>query len=418
MLEELGRYESELKELKSQSGQIQGMVERALSRSVLLEQKLQQLADSDERFNRVRTSSRDWKTVFWIVAALVVGCAVFLLATLARAQGAFQSFASSAPKLMLCDLDLELVPLDTQGKPEKINVTLKFSSLSADRKLNTATIQISSGRNSITLEPASPLIDSKVSLVQHSNNLITVDVPTTYSPTLGRVRALSQSMIQYKVPPGYTNEVLLANQLSFSYTMSGAEVVHTRVAGTHLLHLFPFDYVEVDIPIDVRQAALLSHLELQKPASAYSAHVTVEGLPIDLTESENGDRYDFANADPMVRTPMWAGKPVRLKATFRRTWFGSWGLIAIVLCCGIAGGALAGYTSKLPDKSRKAQVLTALGVGSTGGGLVLAISTSVLDAHKELPTVLAGKATVFELVVGLTLLLMLVAVVVTRKVIR
>ena len=170
-----------------------------------------------------------------------------------------------------------------------INVTLKFSSLSTDRKQNTSTIQIGSVRNSITMEPVSPLVDSKVSLIQHSNNLITVDVPTSYSPTLRRIRALSQSVVQYKVPPGYPNEVLLANQLSFSYTMSGAEAVHTRFAGTHWLHRFPFDYAEVDIPIDVRRAALLSHLELQNPASDYFAHVTVEGLPIDLAESENGD---------------------------------------------------------------------------------------------------------------------------------
>ena len=410
---ELDLYESELKKLKSQPGQDQRMLKAALARAVVLSRRLQTLAESEECFNWVRTGTRNWKTAFWIVAALVVGCAVFLLAALARAQGAFQSSGDPAPKLMLCDLDMVLVPLDTQAKPEKINVTLKFSSLSADRKQNTSTVQIGSGRSSVTMEPVSPPVDNKVSLIQHSNNLITLDVPTSYSRTLRRIGVLSQSVVQYKVPPGYPNEVLLANQLSFSYNMSGAEAVHTRFAGIHWLHRFPFDYAEVDIPIDVRRAALLSHLELQKPASDYFTNVRVEGLPIDLTESENGDRYNFANADPMVRTPMWAGQTVTLRATFERTLLQSWGLIAIVLIFGIAGGAFAGYITTLPDKSWKAYVLTMMGVTT----VVFGVRTAVLSAYKELPTLLIGQGTtIFELAFLLALLLM-VAFFATRKIV-
>jgi len=407
---ELRWYESEVEALKSQPGQNQRMLEGALARVVLLNQRLKMLAESEARFNRVRKEVRSWKRAFWILAALVVGCAVFLLATLARAQGPFQSSAGRGPKLMLYDLEVALVPLDTQAKPEKINVTLKFSSVSADRKQSTSTVQIGSGRNSITMEPVSPLIDNKVSLVQHSNNLITLDVPTSYSPTLRRIWALSQSVIQYKVPRGYPNEVLLANQLSFSYTMSGAEAVHTRFTGIHWLHRFPFDYAEVDIPIDVRRSALLSHLELQKPASDYFAHVTVDGLPIDLAENENGDHYDYANADPMVRTPIWAGQTVTLRATFKRAPWQSWGLVAMVLIFGAAGGAVAG----LPKKSSTSRVLTMLGFTT----LVFGVRTAVLAVYKELPTLLTLQGTtIFELAFLLALVLMVLAFFVTRKMI-
>jgi hypothetical protein len=250
--------------------------------------------------------------------------------------------------------------------------------------------------------------------LQQSDSLITLGITTSYSPMLRRIGALSRLMTQFKVPAQYPKEISDSNQLSFTYTLQGAETSHLASPGRHWLYLFPFDSADVYIPIELRQSALLSHLELQKPSGDYFADVSISGLPISLAESENGDRYEFANSDPMVRTPMW-GNTVTLHAKFERTSFQRWGLTLGVAVLALLVGAFGGWFTTLPDKSWIGFVITTLGLS----GLVFAVRAAVLSTYKDLPTLMTGQGTtIFELLYLVSIALMVGAIFVTRKLLK
>jgi hypothetical protein len=186
-------------------------------------------------------------------------------------------------------------------------------------------------------------------------------------------------------------------------------------AGRDWLYLFPFDSADVYIPIDLRQAALISHIQLQKPSSDYFADVSIDRLPISLSESENADRYEFANIDPMSRTPMWSGHTITLHAKFRRTSFQRWSLTLGVAILALVVGAFGGWFTMLPDKSWIGYVITTLGLS----GLVIAVRATVLATYKDLPTLMTGRGTtIFELLYIVSIGLMVVAIILTRKALK
>lgn len=111
---------------------------------------------------------------------------------------------------------------------------------------------------SMSLEGFVPPTDKNLVVVQHSRNLITLSFPTTYAPVLARIARLNGLIDGYSVLSDYAEAIAKANQFNFTYTIAGAEIKHERVAGAnHTLYLFPFDSVDVTVPLDLRRNALL-----------------------------------------------------------------------------------------------------------------------------------------------------------------
>jgi hypothetical protein len=69
----------------------------------------------------------------------------------------------------------------------------------------------------------------------------------------------------------------------------------------------------------------------------------------------------------------------------------------------------------LPDKSWIGYVITTLGLS----GLVIAVRATVLATYKDLPTLMTGRGTtIFELLYIVSIGLMVVAIILTRKALK
>jgi len=366
---------------------------------------------------RLMARQRRFRSIIvWTLASLALIAALALLAAIAKAQHAQRvTPRHAAPVSMLCDLDILLTPHEATKMPEKVDVLLRFSPLTGDSHQKTTNIELDPGKQTRSSfdPPATPPTDTKIVIQKRSPGLISLTVPTTYSAMLRRLGALSRLMTQLKVPPGYASEVAAANQVAFSYTMQGSQVINSRSPlGNHWLYLFPFDSAEVDVTLHLHQAALLTHVQLLKPAREMYAEVrTVNGVPISLTESESAEAYEYINADASARTPMWEDKEISVHATFKRSVFQRWALTAGMAVFSIVIGFLTALCAGLSKRSFIAQT-----VGTVGGtGLVLGIRTEVLHAYPELPTLLTGQGiSYFELIYYGCVVLMIVTNLVAR----
>jgi hypothetical protein len=373
----------------------------------------------ERQLSRGRATKRSLTVALWAIGVLAFICMVFVISFLAQAQSLPQSTRHrSIPLAMLCDLDITLTPRDPQTTPgNQVDVALRFSPLTGVRKQKAATLLIGTGdRMSISIEDPAVPTDKNLSVMQHSHRLITLGFPTTYSSIFTRIGALSGLLEGYKIPDDYPQALANASQFNFSYTLRGAEAKHERVSGqSHWLYMFPFDTVDVDIPIDVRQDSLLLHLELQKPSEDMFTTPSVEGLPVSLSESENGDKYGFVSPDAKSRTAVTPLQRIIVHGRFQRTSFQRWGLTFGVWVLAIVVGAVAGFATILPDKHWIGYTIGLLGIT----GLVLGVRNTVLSTYKWLPTLMNAQGTsIFELFFVVSLVLLVLSIWVTRKLLK
>jgi hypothetical protein len=356
--------------------------------------------------------------VLWCLGFCVLVALLALLATFAKAQSRTPRPSNQQLSLpILCDLDVTMAPHDLTKIGEKFDVHVRFSPLTGDSRQSDTLIRFGTGSgHSITIDPVAPPANTKMSIVQQSETLITLKVPMYYSPLVRRINAISQWTELIKVPDGYAKTLDTANHLNFTYTLQGAVKPHlVSNFGRHWLYLFPFDSADLEIPLDMEQAALLSHLGLAKPTNDYFADVIIEGAPMALTESDNGDHYDFANADASSRLPISAHHGLILHARFQRTQLQRWGLTAGVAILAILVGIAGAWFTLLPDKDWKGYLYTLLGIGV----LVFGVRATVLATYKDLPTLMTGQGTtVFEIVYIGCIVLMVLVLVIMRRILK
>ena len=354
----------------------------------------------------------------WVLGFCVLAALLVLLASFAKAQSRTSRLSNQQLSLpILCDLDVTLAPHDLSKIGEKFDVEVRFSPLTGDSRQPDSTIRFGTGSTrGVTIDPVAPPANTKMSIVQQSGTLITLKVPMHYSPLVRRINAISQWTKLIKVPDGYAKTLDKANHLNFTYTLQGAVKPHlVSSSGRHWLYLFPFDSADLEIPINMEQAALLSHLGLAKPTNDYFADVSIEGSPVALTESENGDHYDFINADASSRLPISAHRSIVLHAKFQRTLLQRWGLTAGVAILAIIVGIAGAWFTLLPDKDWKGYVYTTLGIGV----LVFGVRAAVLATYKDLPTLMTGQGTtIFEVVYIGCVVLMVLTLIITRRILK
>lgn len=358
------------------------------------------------------------RAALWMVGLGILVCLLLLLASFAKAQSGLAHVSNRQLSLpLLGDLDVTLAPHDLTKLGEKFDVAVRFAPLTGDSHQGDSMVRFGTAdAPGVTIDPVAPPANPKLSIVQQSQTQITLKVPMHYTPLVRRINAISEWTEQFRVPEGYNRTIDAANHVNFSYTLQGASKPHlVSSAGRHWLYLFPFDSADVEIPLDMEQAALLFHLGLTRPANDYFATVTMDGAALDLAESENGDHYDFVNADTASRIPLSAHRPLVLHAKFQRSasqrWGLTWGMALMAIVVGIGGG----WFTKLPDKDWKGYLYTTLGLGT----LVFGVRAAVLATYKDLPTLMTGEGTtIFELVYVGCVVLMVVTVVVTRRALK
>ena len=145
----------------------------------------------------------------------------------------------------------------------------------------------------------------------------------------------------------------------------------------------------------MRQPAIVSSIELQRPSFDYVADPSVEGYNGTFIESESGRQYQAVSKEKSGRTAIWAGKLVTIRATFQCTWLQRYGLTIGQVIIDIIIGGVLGFFVVLPDKSWQAVVIGAFGVL----GLPWAIRTAILSTYKDLPTIVTFQGiTLFEVI--------------------
>lgn len=396
----------------------QALIDRKISedfaaRLLSLNLVLHSLSERGNRLQGAKTQHRIITRTLWLIAAGVIAAVMVLLATLARAQGSPKRLSSIPSTTMLCDLAITATPHDPQSWPaDAVDVVLRFSPLTGNRDQGRAEIQIGAASFPVSIGSISASGDPALS-VRNSASSIILETPVVYSAMLRRINALAQKLARFKVPDAYPRVISTANQVTLKYTLQGAEERHIHARfGRNWLHLFPFDTITIGIPIEIRQPALLSQLQLQKPSNDSFADPSIQGLSVSLAENDAGDKYEFRNIDIMTRTPIGSGQIVIVQADFHRSAFQRWWLTVGILVIAVVIGVMFGWYTTLPEKSWKAAGLSALGVFT----IVFAIRTAVLAAYKDLPTVITGQGTtIFELAYIAALIVMGLTCVIYRR---
>jgi hypothetical protein len=226
-------------------------------------------------------------------------------------------------------------------------------------------------------------------------------VPASSIPSLSVLVALSDPQIQIeKVSVTDSLQAALndrGNLVKLEYVVTRAQETKKYLGGW--LHLFPFDYSSLTIPVKLQQPTIVSKIELPRQSNDFTAVVSAKGV-YDAKFSESGSVYrlDLGRRESRITIP--SGGEVVLEATLRRTWFQRILLTLGQIVLAIVGGWFLGIIASLRSNSRIGVIIGGIGLV----GLPYLMRSSVFSTYKDLPTLLSGQApTVFELVFLLSL---------------
>ncbi len=336
----------------------------------------------------------------WALCACALASVIWILVELARADTLpkpAQLSVASQPAI-LCDLGITVAPQDLHSADyEKVSVGLRFSPLTAIRTQGEPSeVDVGVGNSKrLIIAPLQLPANSVATVIQQTDKMKRVRVPANYSAMLTRFIALAHFGVdQFQPPDDYLKSLDAASQVNFSYLVEGAQRIHEHAGTMQWLNLFPFDNVDLEVPLDFRGAAVVSRIEVQLSSQDYRGDISADGLGMKLVLSEDGRKYTLP-IENSRRIAMWPGKPVTVRATLERSWLQRYGLTIGVLIVGVCYGLFLGWAVTKPSDGWAKWLIGVLGVGP----FPLAIRAAILTAYKDLPTILTGQGTtIFELV--------------------
>jgi hypothetical protein len=369
------------------SGYARSLLSRELNLRDIVS-NLEALAAIDDSL-RYRYAKRSLlRNLAWIAAALGLVSAVWLLASIASAQRAAQPRNAIGPGAALCDMNVVVTPHDGHAPDrDKVGINLNFFAISDDAQ---AAAQTEIGIESVSGYPMDQVSvvapNGRWKALQQTGNLTRLVLRANYSAALRRLKVLSSGVTNFVPPKFYFNSLDRANRTEFSYTVNGAQKIkdHSR---SGRLYFFPFDSVEVEVPMRFRQLVLLSRVELQKQAD-FGGDVWLSGADVSMVESEDGLKYEIASDDHQSRRTIWPGTEVRLIARFERTPLQKYGLTFGLVLVAALVGVLVGWLMSLKDSAAIQILVGAIGIL----GLPLAIRAAVFEHYKDLPTIATFQA--------------------------
>jgi hypothetical protein len=388
----------------------------------IIERTTVQLEELERLNERLGYSYKNWRwvrQVLWMFCLLLLGSMIWLMSTVARAQPVSQPGVNKpivARLATLGELSVDIVPqIPTSDNYDKVNVSLSFfplSEIAGQQALEEIGIGVSDYAN-LSIDPVQLPANSPAKVVQETGKLVRLSVPVSVAPILQRWKILADwKPVEFSANTEYLNSLELANKVNLTYTIKGAQVVRER-AGGRFFHWFPFDTAEVQFPIDLRQPAILSKINLQPPTSEYVASPILEGLTNQFVVSESGRSYQSSSKAQEGRAAIWANKPVVLKASFIRPWWQRYGLLVGQLLIGVIAGALMGWVVLKGDSNKWSKIIAGVGIV----GVPLAIRSAALAKYDHLPTILIFEGiTLFEVFFLINIVLMLIVTIVTYRI--
>jgi len=276
----------------------------------------------------------------------------------------------------------------------RLNVALDFFALTASADAKGLTeIGIGVVENSpIDIEELKVSPTDRVKIIQQSRKLTRLSVPgnITTAPLLFKTLA-GLKIEQFSLPDSYLKNLKANNFVKLQYLLGGA-VKTADLSSGGWFYWFPFETNSIEIPLQMHQSAIVSKIEIQRPAD-FVGDVTSLAFPSSFTDTNGMYQLDLRNGPSRVNIP--AGEKAILKVQLRRTWFQRLVLTLGQLLIAVASGVLLGWVATLPDKSPLTYVIQIVGIL----GLPLLIRASVFSTYKDLPTLLSGQPpTIFEIV--------------------
>jgi hypothetical protein len=369
---------------------------------------VERLTKIEAQFREASRRRRTCRTFFLVFSAAALMALLWLLATIASAQTATPPTASkTVGNTTLSELGIALAARDPHSADyDQVSVGLKFLPLTDVRgQQSTQSIEIRTGKErKFTIMSVDVPASRGVSVGRKTDKTLTLQVPVTYSPLAPRLKTLAEmKVVEFNPPPEYFDIADKTNQVSVNYVIKGAQTVNER-ARNGWFHWFPLDTLDVEVPIELGQASVLSGFELQRPSFDYIGDITAESLNRPFVITDGGRSYKIAGGNDTTRMFLWPGEVVTVKGTFKRHTLQrlglTWGVIGVALII----GALLGWVLTLPEKSWIATLIGVFGVAAPPIGT----RSAVLAAHPDLPNILSGQGmTFFEAIFILSMVVIL-----------
>jgi hypothetical protein len=342
-----------------------------------------------------------FKKIFLVIAALCVGAAIWLLGTMAYAQAQQLAGSHPAPRATLCDANIVVSGRDLQSADrDRVNVSVDFFAMTPDKPDAKSQIEIGTTPGfSIDYIPRSG--DQKpLTILRQNTSSTNVEVQAKYSSAVRRLGIVGTGDKSFVPAPSYFKSLNKADRAVFSYAIRGSQQFHERGgAGLNWLYLFPFDTVNITVPLLFDRPVLLSGVEFQQqadfvgsPQLALGNH-SVGGETIPLVLNDEATKYHMVSR-ANARMVLEAKTSLVLTASFERRPLQKYGLPVMLLLGAVVVGVLVGFLMTLPDGTAWKILIGALGAL----GLPAAIWGAVFEHYKDLPSILTGRGiSVFEL---------------------
>jgi hypothetical protein len=341
------------------------------------------------------------KNIFWMIAVFSLVAAIWLLATIAHAQVQKPTGSHPTPRAALCDANIVISGRDPRSNDrDRAIVSVDFFPMTPDKPDSKSQIEIGTTSNfSIDYIPRSS--DQKqLTILRQNTSSTNVEVQARYSAAVRRVEIVGSRNKSFVPAPSYFKSLNEADRVVFSYAIRGSQTFHERGgSGWHWLYLFPFDTVDITVPMIFDQPVLLSSVEFQQQADFVgSPHLAIgnhsigrETIPLVLNDDAT-KYHTVSKADE--RLLIAAKTSLVLTASFERTPFQRYGLPIILFLAAVGVGILVGFLMTLPEGAPWKILIEAVGAFA----LPATIWAAVFEHYKDLPSILTGLGvSIFEI---------------------
>src|SRR5229473_206186 len=337
---------------------------RPLGREILRLRSMTESGRSDDKVSiddlaYLRHRRMSFKNAFWMIAALCLVLAIWLLATIAHAQ--VQQPAGSphpAPRATICDADIVISGRDPNSADrDRVKVSVDFFPMTPDKPDAKSQIEIGTTPEfSIDYIPHSG--DQKpLTILRQNSSSTSVEVQAKYSDAVRRLGIVGTGNKGVVLAPTYFKSLNKADRALFSFAIRGSQKFHEHGgAGLRRLYWFPFDTVDITVPMLFDRPVLLSRVEFQQQADFVGSpqlafgNPSVGGQTLPLVLNDDETKYDTAiEANRRVLLP--AKTSLVLTASFERIPLQRYGFPLGLLLGAIIVGFVVGWLMSLPESA-------------------------------------------------------------------
>jgi hypothetical protein len=373
---------------------------------------LEQVCQPDEQDAKSREVRNRYSL---LLLALVFLIAAWLLSTLVRGQAVTTQATPTPPPWAaeLREFGLATKPAKPDSdERDKVSVALDFyptvneppqngkvKAKNRDEAKDRDALEINTDDAQAVIENFTLTGPKQLELISKGRTQAVVSVPTIKEHIIGLPKSQtdSKTIESVRLLAAYNPDKKDVIKLSFD--VRNVQTFNDRANGW--LHWFPWETIEVKLPLRLNRSAQMWNAEMQKPSTDYVAVPQVDDVigPFDAKTGqkafvEDYNRYRFSVGDSLSRKVIRPNTKVTFKAEFQRTGLQRFMLTWFILLVALVVGLIVGFKYSSP-----ATLFLPLFVETFGlAGLYLGLWGLVFTKFTNIPTIFLGQGiTVSEL---------------------